>query len=82
MSLGKGAVFNFSIKIKINGNISTGGKQIFVDDAMAKILLSRYFLEVQGKNIVQDILMQENKSATLLEKCQVLQLQVYQTHQI
>ena len=40
---------------------------ISVDDAMSKILWPSYFIEVQEFKIEQNKLMQDNKSAILLE---------------
>ena len=54
---------------------------IGVDDYMNKIIWSRYSIEAQGYNIVHNIIIQDNKSAILLEKWQVLQIQGDQTHQ-
>ena len=53
---------------KMNKKCSTEGELIGVDDAMAKILCSRYFIEAQEYNISHNRIMQENKSAIILEK--------------
>ena len=73
MSLGNVSVYSFP-KNKINGKISTEGELIGVDDAMSKILWSRYIIEAQGYKISHNRLMQDNKISILLEKRQVLQL--------
>ena len=48
---------------------------------MSKTLWSRYLIEVQGYKIGHNRLMQDNKSAIILEKRQVIQIQADQTHQ-
>ena len=51
MSLGKGAVTSFSTKQKINGKSSTEEELIGVDDAMPKVLRSKYFVKAQGYTV-------------------------------
>ena len=81
MSVVKGVVSRFSTKQNINGKSSTEHEMIGVDNTMDKILWLRYFIEIQGYNIAHKILMQDNNSAMILEKWQVLQFQADQTHQ-
>ena len=57
MSLGKRVVSSLPKQKKINRNISTEGGLIRVDDAMAKILWSRYFIEAQGYKISHNRIM-------------------------
>ena len=45
---------------------SIEGLLIGVDDAMAKILWSKYFIEAQGYNIAHSRLMQDNNIAIIL----------------
>ena len=53
---------------KINGKISTEDEMIGVDKIIAKILLSRYFIEAEGYNISHNKLMGDNKSAIFLKR--------------
>jgi hypothetical protein len=68
MSLGKGAVTSFSTKQKINGKSSTEDELIGVDDAMPRILWTKYLIETQGYTVEHNKLYQDSKSAILLEK--------------
>ena len=68
MSLGKGAVSRLSTKQKINGGSSTEYKLIGLDDAVTKILWSKYFIEAEGYKIEHDKLFQDSKSAIILGK--------------
>ena len=51
MSLGKGAVINFSRKQKLNVRSSAEGELVGVDDALPWILWCRYFIEAQGYTV-------------------------------
>ena len=51
MSLDKGVVTSFSTKQKINGKSSTEEELIGVDDAMPKVLRSKYFVKAQGYTV-------------------------------
>ena len=66
ISLGKVSVSIFSTHKKINRMSSIEGELIGVDNAMSKILWSRYFIEAQGYKIAYNRIMQDNKSAILL----------------
>jgi hypothetical protein len=69
MSLGKGAAYATSTRQKLNTRSSTEAKLIEVDDVMALVLWTRYFLEAQGYSIDNNIMYyQDNQSAMLLEK--------------
>ena len=78
---GQGSTINILQKKKINGKRSTEGKLIGVYNVMAKILCPIYFIEEQGYKIAHNRLMKDNKSAMLLVKWKLLQIQLYQTHQ-
>ena len=67
MYLGKGAVSISSTKQRIKGKSFTWDETIGVDNAMAIILWSRYFIEAQGHKIPHKKLMHDNKSAIILE---------------
>jgi hypothetical protein len=68
MLLGEGAVTSFSMKQKINGKSSTEDELIGVDDAMPRILWTKYLIKAQGYTVDHNMLYQDNKSAILLEK--------------
>ncbi len=67
LTLGKGMVTSMSRKQKLNGKSSTESELIAVDDAMAQILWTRYFIQAQGYKMGPSIIYQDNKSAILLE---------------
>ena len=64
MTMGLGAITSFSRK-KINGKKA---ELIGVDDALFKILWTRYIMESQGYKIEENTLFQYNKNAMLVEK--------------
>jgi hypothetical protein len=68
MSLGEGTVTSCSTKQKINGKSSTEDELIGVDDAMPRILWTKYLSEAQGYTVEHNKLYQDNKSAILFEK--------------
>ena len=68
MSLGKLVVSISSTKQNINGKSSTEDDLVSVEDTMAKIFWSKYFIDVQEYNIDHNKLLQDNKIAILLKK--------------
>ena len=68
MSLCKGVGPIPPKKQKINGKRYTEDETIGVEDALYKILWSRYFIEAKGYKTAHRKLMQDNKSDILLEK--------------
>lgn len=64
---GKGMVLSSSNKQKINGRRSTKSELIGVDDALPRILWTKYFLEEQGYEVEPSVVYQDNKRAMLLE---------------
>jgi hypothetical protein len=68
MSMGKGSIISMSTKQKLNTKSSTEAELVAVDDAMPRILWTRYFLLSQGYAVEPAILHQDNQSAILLEK--------------
>jgi hypothetical protein len=68
LSLGKGSVYSASRKQKLNTKSSTEAELVGVDDVMAQVLWTRYFLEAQGYDIRDNMVYQDNQSAMLLEK--------------
>ena len=68
MTMGGGAIQSGSRKQKLNTRSSTEAELVGVDDFMSPILWTRLFLKHQEVPIDENILMQDNKSAILLEK--------------
>jgi hypothetical protein len=66
MSLGKGSVVSMSKKQKLNTRSSTEAELVGVDDAMPRILWTRYFLKAQGYDTQPSTLFQDNQSTILL----------------
>ena len=67
MSLGKGSIFSFSKKQKLNTKSSTEAELVGVDDLTPQIMWTKYFLEAQGQTIHDNIVHQDNKSSIQLE---------------
>ena len=57
-----------SWKQKLNTKSSTESKLVDVDDMMPIMLWTCYFLLSQGYGIVENLLLQDNKSSILLEQ--------------
>ena len=68
MTIGKGCMYGSSTRQKLNKKSSTEAELVAVDDVMAQILWTKYFLEAQGYKVDENNLFQDNKSAILLEK--------------
>ena len=68
MTMGRGGLYNRSLKQKINTRSSTESELVAVDDIMPLILWTNNFLEAQGFKTNNTIIYQDNKSAILLEK--------------
>jgi Reverse transcriptase (RNA-dependent DNA polymerase) len=67
MTLGKGAAYSTSQKQKLNTLSSTEPEVVGVSDTIRQVLWTRYFLLEQGYNIEQVPILQDNRSAMLLE---------------
>ena len=57
-----------SIKQKLNKCLSTKSELVGVDDMVEKILWKSLFLEEQGVDVEEKIVMQDNKSSIKLEE--------------
>ena len=68
VSMGRGFPIVSSTKQKLNTRSSTESELVGVDDCMPAILWTRYFLEAQGYGVQENIVLQDNMSAILLEK--------------
>lgn len=66
--IGKGALYAFSNKQRINTRSSTEAELVGVNDAMGMILWVRNFMEAQGYTVTDNVVFQDNQSAILLEK--------------
>jgi len=67
LTMGRGAITNISAKQKVNTRSSTEAEVVGVDDVMGPILWTRYFLEEQGYEVIDNVLLQDNQSAICLE---------------
>ena len=65
--MGRGAITSISAKQKVNTRSSTEAELVGVDDAMGPVLWTRYFLEAQGYEVRDNVLLQDNQSAIRLE---------------
>jgi hypothetical protein len=68
MYLGKGAAYATSTRQKLNTRSSTEAELVGMDNLMALVLWTLYFLEAQGYSVDDNIVYQDNHSAILLEK--------------
>ena len=66
--MGRGFPISTSTKQKLNTRSSTESELVGVDDMMPIIIWTRYFLLSQGYGIVENLLLQDNKSSILLER--------------
>jgi glucose dehydrogenase len=67
MSLGGGAIQSISTKQKINTISSTEAELVSIDDTISKLSWTKLFLEEQGFNVTQNILLRDNKKTMKLE---------------
>jgi hypothetical protein len=67
MTMGKGAAYSSSSKQKINTRSSTETELVGVNNVLGQVLWTQYFLEGQGYMVKENLLLQDNKSAMLLE---------------
>jgi hypothetical protein len=67
LSLGQGFPIVSSTKQKLNTRSSTETEVVGADDFMPMICWTRQFMEAQGYQVNNNILLQDNKSAILLE---------------
>ena len=67
MSSARGAIISSSSKQKLNTRSSTEAELVAADDFIGKLLWMQRFLKAQGYSLRKNILLQDNKSAILLE---------------
>jgi hypothetical protein len=68
LTLGRGFPITVSTKQKLNTRSSTESELVGVDDMMPIICWTRYFLLSQGYGIIENLLLQDNRSSILLER--------------
>ena len=68
MTMGRGFPISVSTKQKLNTKSSTESEFVGVDDMMPIIIWTRYFLLEQGYGVVENLILQDNKSSILLER--------------
>jgi hypothetical protein len=68
LSMGKGSTCSASKSQRLNTKSSTEPEVVGVDDVMAQVLWTRYFLEAQGHKVEKNTVCQDNQSAALLER--------------
>jgi hypothetical protein len=66
-TLGRGAIQTMSTKQKINTRSSTESELVSVDDAIAKVMWTKNFLEAQGYEIWENLVYRDNQSSMKLE---------------
>jgi hypothetical protein len=66
MTLGTGVVASGSTKQKVNTRSSTEAELIGLDDYIAKVMWTRFFLEAQGYEVRDNIIYQDNQSTIRL----------------
>ena len=67
-TMGKGAMINVSKKLGLNTLSSTETEIVSTGERLPKCVWFRYFRIQQGDEPVEDVLMQDNKSAMILQK--------------
>jgi hypothetical protein len=68
LTMGQGFPIVASRKQKLNTKSSTDSKLVGIDDMMLIMLWTCHFLLSQGYGIVENLLLQDNKSSILLEQ--------------
>jgi hypothetical protein len=68
LSLGHGVLYSMSTRQKLNTKSSTEAELVGVDDAMSAVIWTRNFIEAQGLIVADNVVLQDNQSAILLEK--------------
>ena len=66
MTMGRGALINVSRKKNLNLGSSTESELVSIADVLGIMRWSKYFMEVQGYTITNNLLYQDNNSTILL----------------
>jgi hypothetical protein len=67
LTMGRGFPISTSTKQKLNTRSSTESELVGVNDMMPIIIWTRHFLLSQGYGIIENLLLQDNRSSILLE---------------
>jgi hypothetical protein len=68
MTLGNGLIYSTSTKQKINTRSSAEAELVSIDDAISKILWVKRFMEAQGWNVNQNLVLRDNVSSMKLKE--------------
>ena len=68
LTMGRGFPITASTKQKLNTRSSTKSELVGVDDIPLIIIWTHYFLLSQGCGIIENLLLQDNRSSILLEQ--------------
>ncbi len=68
MTMGRGVPISVSTKQKLNAKSLTESELFGVEDMMTIILWTHYFLLSQGYGVIENLLLQDNKSSIILER--------------
>jgi hypothetical protein len=68
MTFGRGFSISVSTKQRLNTKSSTESELVGIGDMMPIILWTHYFLLSQGYGVIENLLLQDNKSSILLER--------------
>ncbi len=68
MTMGRGFSISVSTKQKLNTKSLTESELVGIDGIMPIILWTCYFLLLQGYGVIENLLLQDNKSSILLER--------------
>ncbi len=68
LTMGRGFPISVSTKQKLNTRSSTESELVGINNMMPIIIWTRYFLLSQGYGVVENLLLQDNKSSILLER--------------
>ena len=68
LTMGRGSIINVSSKQKVNTRSSTHAELVGTDDLIGLILWTRHFLEAQGYEVKDNVLLQDNQSTIRLEE--------------
>jgi hypothetical protein len=68
MTMGRGFLISVSTKQKLNTKNSTESESVGINNMMPIILWTCYFLLSQGYGVIENLLLQDNKSSILLER--------------
>ena len=67
-TFGIGFLMSTAGKQKLNTRSSTETELVAADDGMPDVLWTRRFIEAQGRSLIENKLLQDNRAAMLLEK--------------